>query len=88
MVSYDGELRVYFAPRDNEITPHDYAKLTIPHNKHRDVAAEFCSLAGGNRINTSKFVVIADLTTKLPTNEGPISARGISSVTAVALYTD
>lgn len=80
----EDEIEAYFAPRDNTSTTGDISALTIPVDSHKEVMEEFCSLASSSRANTNNFVVIADMNTNLPTNEGPISAKGISSVTAVA----
>lgn len=52
---------------------------------HYTVMNKFCQLASGNRKNTTNFTVIKDLNDNLPTNEGPISATGLTEVTALAI---
>ena len=53
----------------------------------RNVMEKFCQLASGNRNNTTNFTVIKDLNDNLPTNEGAISASGLTEVTALAITT-
>ena len=55
---------------------------------HYTVMEKFCQLASANRMNTNNFTVIKDLNDNLPTNEGPISATGISEVTALTITID
>ena len=57
-------------------------------DKHYVVMEKFANLASANRKNTTNFTVIKDLNDNLPTNEGPISATGISEVTALTITID
>jgi hypothetical protein len=55
---------------------------------HYTVMEKFCQLASGNRMNTNNFTVIKDLNDNLPTNEGAISATGLSEATALTITID
>ncbi len=55
---------------------------------HYTVMEKFAQLASGNRKNTNNFTVIKDLNDNLPTNEGAISATGLSEVTALTITID
>ena len=57
-------------------------------DKHYVVMEKFANLASGNRKNTTNFTVIKDLNDNLPTNEGAISATGLSEVTALTITID
>ena len=54
---------------------------------HYTVMEKFAQLASANRNNTNNFTVVKDLNGSLPTNEGAISASGLTEVTAVAITT-
>ena len=51
------------------------------------VCDKFASLANRNRNNTNNFTVIKDLNDGLPSNEGAISATGISEISAMTITT-
>lgn len=81
------KIEVFFEPRDGSHTIPDGVALTHTSDNQKAVMEEFCSLASSSRANTNNFVVIADLNTNLPSNEGAISSAGISDVSAITVTT-
>lgn len=65
----------------------DDISCTITADKHEAVCNEFASLATRTKTNTNNFTVISDLNGGLPSNEGPISAVGITAITAMTITT-
>ena len=65
----------------------DDVSCTITGDKHEAVCNEFASLATRTKTNTNNFTVISDLNDGLPSNEGPISAVGITAITAMTITT-
>ena len=80
-------LEFFFGDRENLTGSNDDISCTITSEKHKEVCDEFASLANGNRNNTNNFTVIRDLNGDLPTNEGAISATGISDISAMTITT-
>tara|TARA_R110000823_G_C15891153_1_gene496031 strand:+ start:445 stop:801 length:357 start_codon:yes stop_codon:yes gene_type:complete len=79
-------LEFFFVDRAR-VDQNDDLSCTISASNHKAVADEFASLANGNRNNTNNFTVIRDLNDALPTNEGAISASGISDISAITITT-
>ena len=79
-------LEFFFNDRANA-AENDDISCTIHYNAHKTVCDKFASLANGNRNNTNNFTVIKDLNGDLPSNEGAISATGISEISAIAITT-
>tara|TARA_R100001591_G_scaffold104999_1_gene112839 strand:- start:258 stop:614 length:357 start_codon:yes stop_codon:yes gene_type:complete len=79
-------LELFFNDRANAAA-NDDVSCTITSGAHKDVCDEFASLANSNRNNTNNFTVIRDLNGDLPSNEGAISASGISKISAMTITT-
>jgi len=79
-------LEFFFNDRANAAA-NDYVSCTITSGLHSTVCDKFAYLANGNRNNTNNFTVIKDLNDGLPSNEGPISATGISEISAMTITT-
>ena len=79
-------LEFFFKDREGA-AGNDDVSCTITSGAHKTVCGEFASLANGNRNNTNNFTVIKDLNGDLPSNEGAISATGISDISAIAITT-
>ena len=79
-------LEFFFNDRENA-GANDDVSCTISTGQHLNVCDEFASLANSNRNNTNNFTVIRDLNDKLPSNEGAISASGISKISAMTITT-
>ena len=80
-------LELNFNDRENAGPGNDSINATITAGEHKNVFDEFASLANSNRNNTNNFTVIKDMNDALPSNEGAISATGISKVSAVTITT-
>ena len=80
-------LEFFFDDREGD-AENDDVSCTITSGTHKDVCDEFASLANSNRNNTNNFTVIRDLNDDLPSNEGAISATGISKISAMTITTD
>jgi len=80
-------LEFFFDDREGD-AENDDVSCTITSGAHKDVCDEFASLANSNRNNTNNFTVIRDLNDDLPSNEGAISATGISKISAMTITTD
>tara|TARA_Y100001963_G_scaffold158737_1_gene259487 strand:+ start:2016 stop:2378 length:363 start_codon:yes stop_codon:yes gene_type:complete len=80
-------LEFFFEDREGAGPGNDDVSCTITSGGHKAVLKEFVELANGNRNNTNNFTVIRDLNGDLPTNEGPISAAGISAISAMTITT-
>jgi hypothetical protein len=81
------QLEVFFEPRDGTHSIGDGVNFTHTAGNQKAVMEEFCSLASSSRANTNNFVVIVDLNTNLPSNEGAISSAGISDISAITVTT-
>lgn len=79
-------LDLFFNDRANAAANDDVA-CTITSGAHKTVCDKFAELASGNRNNTNNFTVIKDLNGDLPSNEGAISATGISEISAMTITT-
>jgi len=79
-------LEFFFEDREGA-AGNDDVSCTITSDKHKTVCDKFAELANGNRNNTNNFTVIKDLNDDLPSNEGPISATGISEISAMTITT-
>ena len=86
-VSTNSTTLEFFFVDTETIAENDDVSCTISANNHKTVCGEFASLANGNRNNTNNFTVIRDLNGDLPSNEGAISASGISDISAIAITT-
>ena len=80
-------LEFFFEDREGAGPGNDDISCTITSGKHKTVCDKFAELANGNRNNTNNFTVIKDLNGGLPSNEGAISATGISEISAIAITT-
>ena len=80
-------LQLVFEDREGAGPGNDDVSCTIDSGTHQTVLDKFAELANGNRNNTNNFTVIKDLNDGLPSNEGPISASGISEISAIAITT-
>ena len=65
----------------------DDVQAVITVNAHKTVCDKFAELANGNRNNTNNFTVIKDTNDGLPSNEGAISATGISEIAGITITT-
>jgi hypothetical protein len=79
-------LNLYFEDRANA-AGNDIVVCSISSGTHFTVCDKFAELANSNRNNTNNFTVIKDLNDDLPSNEGAISATGISEISAIAITT-
>ena len=79
-------LEFFFKDRANAAA-NDDVSCTITSGAHKTVCDKFAELANGNRNNTNNFTVIKDLNDGLPSNEGAISATGISEISAMTITT-
>ena len=79
-------LEFFFMDRLNAAA-NDDVSCTITSGLHSTVCDKFASLANRNRNNTNNFTVIRDLNGDLPSNEGAISAAGISDISAMTITT-
>lgn len=79
-------LEFFFKDRENAAA-NDDVSCTITSGEQKNVCDEFASLANSNRNNTNNFTVIRDLNDGLPSNEGAVSATGISKISAMAITT-
>ena len=79
-------LEFFFNDRANA-AENDDVSCTITSGAHKTVCDKFAELANGNRNNTNNFTVIKDLNDDLPSNEGAISASGISEISAMTITT-
>ena len=79
-------LEFFFKDRANAAANDDIS-CTITSGVHKTVCDKFVELANGNRNNTNNFTVIKDLNGDLPSNEGAISATGISEISAMTITT-
>ena len=79
-------LELFFNDRANA-AENDDVSCTITSGAHKTVCDKFAELANGNRNNTNNFTVIKDLNDDLPSNEGAISASGISEISAMTITT-
>ena len=79
-------LEFFFNDRANAAA-NDDVSCTITSGEHKSVCDEFASLANSNRNNTNNFTVIRDLNDGLPSNEGAVSATGISKISAMTITT-
>ena len=80
-------LEFFFEDREGAGPGNDDVSCTITSGTHQTVLDKFAELANGNRNNTNNFTVIKDLNDGLPSNEGPISATGISEISAMTITT-
>jgi hypothetical protein len=80
------ELQLNFNDRANAANEDDII-CTITSGSHKTVCDKFAELANSNRNNTNNFTVIKDLNGDLPSNEGAISATGISEISALSITT-
>ena len=79
-------LEFFFKDRANAAANDDIS-CTITSGAHKTVCDKFAELSNGNRNNTNNFTVIKDLNDDLPSNEGAISATGISEISAMTITT-
>ena len=79
-------LEFFFQDREGAAA-NDDVSCTITSGEHKTVCDKFAELANGNRNNTNNFTVIKDLNDDLPSNEGAISATGISEISAITITT-
>ena len=79
-------LEFFFEDREGA-AENDDVSCTITSGEHKTVCDKFAELANGNRNNTNNFTVIRDLNDNLPSNEGAISATGISEISAMTITT-
>ena len=79
-------LEFFFNDRANAAA-NDDVSCTITSGAHKTVCDKFAELANSNRNNTNNFTVIKDLNGDLPSNEGAISATGISEISAMTITT-
>tara|TARA_R100001510_G_scaffold46117_1_gene42972 strand:- start:707 stop:1066 length:360 start_codon:yes stop_codon:yes gene_type:complete len=80
-------LEFFFQDREGAGPGNDDVSCTITSGAHKTVCDKFAELANGNRNNTNNFTVIRDLNDNLPSNEGAISATGISEISAMTITT-
>jgi len=80
-------IQLVFEDREGAGPSNDDVSCTITSGEHKTVCDKFAELANGNRNNTNNFTVIKDLNGGLPSNEGAISATGISEISAIAITT-
>ena len=80
-------LEFFFEDREGAGPGNDDVSCTITSGEHKTVCDKFAELANGNRNNTNNFTVIKDLNGDLPSNEGAISATGISEISAMTITT-
>ena len=79
-------LELFFNDRANAAASDDVS-CTITSGAHKTVCDKFAELANSNRNNTNNFTVIKDLNDDLPSNEGAISASGISEISVMTITT-